>query len=138
MVFIPTKKNKNPIPRPIRLNACVFASSSIIGSEPLTDIEKPRANPDNPINDKPIQIGNCPWCPTFLYPLIIKKMKNAPTANAGTTSLFNSMLKNLGIKNNNATNGIMKDNASLITDDLDFKIQVPILLHLMPIILRLW
>jgi len=64
-------------------------------------------------------------------------MKNAPTANAGTTSLFNSMLKNLGIKNNNATNGIMKDNASLITDDLDFKIQVPILLHLMPIILRL-
>ena len=47
-------------------------------------------------------------------------MKNAPTANAGTTSLFNSMLKNLGIKNNNTTNGIMKDNASLITDDLDF------------------
>ena len=47
-------------------------------------------------------------------------MKNAPTANAGTTSLFNSMLKNLGIKNNNATNGIMKVNASLITDDLDF------------------
>ena len=47
-------------------------------------------------------------------------MKNAPIANAGTTSLFNSMLKNLGIKNNNATNGIMKDNASLITDDLDF------------------
>ncbi len=47
-------------------------------------------------------------------------MKNAPTANAGTTSLFNSMLKNLGIKNNNATNGIMKDNASLITDDLGF------------------
>ena len=60
MVFIPTKKNKNPIPRPIRLNACVFASSSISDSEPLTDIEKPRANPDNPINDKPIQIGNCP------------------------------------------------------------------------------
>ena len=47
-------------------------------------------------------------------------MKNAPTANAGTTSLFNSMLKNLGIKNNNATNGIMKDNASLIIDDLGF------------------
>ena len=47
-------------------------------------------------------------------------MKNAPTANAGTTSLFNSMLKNLGIKNNNATNGIMKVKASLITDDLDF------------------
>ena len=47
-------------------------------------------------------------------------MKNAPTANAGTTSLFNSMLKNFGIKNNNAINGIMKDNASLIIDDLDF------------------
>ena len=62
-------------------------------------------------------------------------MKNAPTANAGIISLFNSMLKNLGIKNNNATNGIMKVKASLITDDLDFKIQVPILLHLMPIIL---
>lgn len=62
-------------------------------------------------------------------------MKNAPTANAGIISLFNSMLKNLGISTNKATNGIMKDNASLITDDLDFKIQVPILLHLMPIIL---
>jgi hypothetical protein len=30
------------------------------------------------------------------------------------------MLKNFGIKNNNATNGIMKDNASLIIDDLGF------------------
>ena len=47
-------------------------------------------------------------------------MKNAPTANAGIISLFNSMLKNLGISTNKATNGIMKDNAKLITDDLDF------------------
>ena len=55
---IPTKKNKTPRPNPIRLNACVFASSSISGFEPLTDIEKPSAILDRPIKLNPIQIGS--------------------------------------------------------------------------------
>ena len=49
-------------------------------------------------------------------------------------SLFNSTLKNLGISISNAMNGMTKDKANFTIDDLGFKIQVPILLHLMPLI----